>query len=217
MGQKITISQGSRKNQLKPSHYFKDLAAGVLCVGTLAASTYYRSDATIVVTFSFLMLVVIATLSISSRHVLPILFLVFVVKLLALPIAYILAEFDPLNYYLASAFVDLLMAFCIVFYHNEPALLKLFKVDKPILVPQVYLMAFVLAISSTVSCAQSIEALMFVLDDSFYNDGPPIISSHQAQIKQIIKIMFDLTVWSLLLDPNRWKILQKIQNKFLAP
>lgn len=202
---------------MKPSNYLKDFTAGVFCFSTLAASTYYRADATIVVAMSFLLVFVVATFSLSMRHILPILFLVFLVKLLALPIAYVLGDLDPFTYYLASAFVDLLMAFCIVFYHNDPKLLQLFKVDKPKFVPQVYLMALVLAISSTVSCVQSIEALMFVLDDTFYDDGPPLVSSHQMVIKQIIKILFDLSVCSLLLDPNRWKFLQKIQNKFLAP
>jgi hypothetical protein len=202
---------------LKPSNYLKDCTAGVLCFGTLAASTYFRSDATVVVALSFLLVFFVAIFSLPKRQILPILFLVFLIKLLALPIAYILGDLDPFTYYLASAFVDLLMAFCIVFYHNDPKLLSLFKADGSRFVPQVYLMALVLAISSTISCVQSIEALMFVMDDTFYDDGPPLVSSHQAVIKQIIKILFDLSVCSLLLDPNRWKILQKIQNKFLAP
>ncbi len=202
---------------MKPFDSVKDLAAGVLCVSTLAASIYFMSNATVVVALSFLMVFVVGLFSLSMRHILPILLLVCLIKLLALPIAYFIAELDAFYYYLASAFVDLLMAFCIVFYHNDPVLLKLFKVNAPKFVPQVYLMATVLAISSMVYCVQSIEALMFVLDNSFYDDGPPLVSSHQEQIKLVIKILFDLTICSLLLDPNRWKILQKIQDKFLAP
>lgn len=58
---------------------------------------------------------------------------------------------------------------------------------------------------------------MFLFDENFYDQNPPLISSHQTEIKQVLKILFDLFICSLLLDPNRWKILQKIQNKFLAP
>lgn len=201
---------------MKTSHEIRHLLAGVLCISTLASSVYFRSDAAIVVTLSFFMVFIVGIFSTTLRHILPILFLVFLIKLLALPIAYILGDLDPFTYYLASAFVDLLMAFCIVFYHKDPFLFKVFKVNEEKSVPQVYLMAIVLAISSIVSCVQSMEALMFVLDDTFYDDGPPLISSHQSEIKQVIKLLFDLTIWSLLLDPNRWKILQKIQNKFLA-
>ncbi len=202
---------------MKQSNSFVDFAAGILCLITLAASIHWRENSFAVIATSFTIVLLVALFSLNRRHNLPILLLIIAVKLIALPIAYVLPHLDTIMYYLASAFIDLLMAFCLVIYHNDSRMFKWFRVENPEHVPQVYLMALMLAVSSFVSCLQSVEYLMFVFDQDFYDKSPPLISSHQGEIKQVLKFMFDLCICSLLLDPNRWKILQKIQNKFLAP
>ncbi len=176
-----------------------------------------RNDSFAVVTSSFAIVFLIALFSINRRHNLPILLLVVMVKALALPIAYVLPNHNAIMYYLASALIDLLMAFWLVMYHNDARLFRMFRVENPPHIPQVYLMALILFTSSFVSCIQSIEYLMFFFDENFYNESPPLVSSNQEEIKLVLNVLFDLCICSLLLDPNRWKILQKIQDKFLAP
>ncbi|MDZ7868716.1 MAG: hypothetical protein U5L02_05855 [Rheinheimera sp.] len=148
----------------------------------------------------------------------PLLLLILMIKLLQLPISYFLKNIDTaLVYYLCSALIDLLMAFCIVHYHNDRYLLKLFRSSGREQVPQVYLMALLLAISSLIACLQAMEYVIYTMDPTFYGKSTPWIYEHQRVIKQTLKTLFELSVWALLLDPNHWKILQKIQNKFLAP
>jgi hypothetical protein len=109
------------------------------------------------------------------------------------------------------------MAFWIVHYHNDRALLKFFQAKAQVNLPQVMLMAFLLAVSSLFSCLQAVEYIIYTQDPSFYRDSVPFLYEHQIAVKLTLKTLFDACIWSLLLDPNRWKILQKIQNKFLAP
>ncbi len=202
---------------LKNSNPVLDFADGLLCLITLAASVYWKHDPQAVVATSFALVIIVGIFSLKTRHNLPILLLIVLVKIIALPSTYVLSQLYVIMYYLSSALLDLIMAFCLVNYHNDPKLLKLFNVETPRNIPQVFLMALILGVSSLVSCLQSVEYLMFLFDESFYDQSPPLISSHQTEIKQALKILFDLCICSLLLDPNRWKILQKIQNKFLAP
>lgn len=156
--------------------------------------------------------------SLSKSHTLPLLSLVLVIKLLQFPISLFLSNIDnALYYYLSSALLDLLMAFWIVHYHNDPYLLKLFNAKTHANVPQVYLMSLILAISSLVSCLQSVEYVIYNWDRDFYKDSVPFLYQYQHAIKLTLNTLFEVCIWSLLLDPNRWKILQKIQNKFLAP
>ncbi len=109
------------------------------------------------------------------------------------------------------------MAFWIVHYHNDPYLLKLFNAKTHANVPQVYLMSLILAVSSLVSCLQSVEYVIYTQDPDFYKDSVPFLYQYQHGIKLTLNILFEACIWSLLLDPNRWKILQKIQDKFLEP
>lgn len=160
----------------------------------------------------------VVLLSLSKPHTLPLLSLVLVIKLLQFPISLFLSNFDnALYYYLCSALLDLVMAFWIVHYHNDAYLLKLFNAKTHANVPQVYLMSLILAVSSLVSCLQAVEYIIYRQVPSFYGDSFPLIYQYQHAIKLTLNTLFEACIWSLLLDPNRWKILQKIQNKFLAP
>jgi hypothetical protein len=163
--------------------------------------------------FSFVVL-----LSLKNQHTLPLLALLLCIKLLQFPISLFLNNFEnALYYYLCSALLDLMMAFGVVHYHNDRYLLTIFNAKSNVHVPQVMLMAFLLAISSLFSCLQAVEYILYTLQPDLYEDSMPFLYTHQVAIKLTLKTLFDACVWSLLLDPNRWRILLKIQNKFLAP
>ena len=197
---------------------FQNLAAFAICLVLMAASLYFQRVPELVSQISFASLALIFLLSLHRRHIMPLLLLILVIKLLQLPISYFLKNIDTaLVYYLCSALIDLLMAFCIVHYHNDRYLLKLFRSNGREQVPQVYLMALLLAISSLIACLQAMEYVIYTMDPAFYGKSTPWIYEHQRVIKQTLKTLFELSIWALLLDPNHWKILQKIQNKFLAP
>lgn len=176
------------------------------------------SSADVIRFISYLSFGCVVLFSLSRPHTLPLLMLILIIKLLQFPISLFLSNFDnALYYYLCSALLDLVMAFSIVHYHNDAFLLKTFNAKAQANVPQVYLMALLLAISSLVSCLQAVEYIIYTQDPSFYQGSIPFLYQHQLAIKLTLKMLFEACIWSLLLDPNRWKILQKIQNKFLAP
>ncbi len=197
---------------------FQNVAALAICILLMAASLYFQRVPELVSRISFASLALIFLFSLHRRHIMPLLLLILAIKLLQLPISYFLKNLDTaLVYYLCSALIDLLMAFCIVHYHNDRTLLKLCRSHDSGYVPQVYLMALLLAVSSLIACLQAMEYVIYTMDPEFYGKSTPWIYEHQRVIKQTLKTLFELSIWSLLLDPNRWKILQKIQNKFLTP
>ncbi len=176
------------------------------------------SNADTVRLISYISFSCVVLFSLKKPHTLPLLTLILIIKLLQFPISLFLNNFEnALYYYLCSALLDLLMAFWIVHYHNDRALLKFFQAKAQVNLPQVMLMAFLLAVSSLFSCLQAVEYIIYTQDPSFYRDSVPFLYEHQIAVKLTLKTLFDACIWSLLLDPNRWKILQKIQNKFLAP
>ncbi len=200
------------------SNVIRNIAAILLCIIAMAAPFYLDHQPDVERLISFSSIVAIALLSLHRRQILPLLLLIVIIKLLQFPISYFLKTLDTaLVYYLCSALIDLIMAFCIVHYHDDSALLNLFRAKRQGYVPQVYLMALLLAVSSLISCLQAMEYVIYTMDPDFYGTSKPWIYQHQHAIKLTLKTLFELSIWSLLLDPNRWKILQKIQNKFLAP
>jgi hypothetical protein len=157
----------------------------------------------------------VVLLSLKRPHILPLLVMVLVIKLLQVPISLFLKDIDDaLLYYLSSALLDLLMAFFIVHYHNDEFLLRKFKAQSPQSVPQVFLMAGLLAISSLVACLQAIEYILYQSNPDLFNGGMPFIYQHQKFIKLTLKTLFEVCIWSLLLDPKRWPILVKIERRF---
>ncbi len=200
------------------SDIVKNGIAGLLCLLSLAIPFYVDHQPDIERLVSFSAIAFIALLSLQRRHILPMLLLIVLIKLLQLPISYFLKTLDTaLVYYLCSALIDLVMAFCIVHYHNDAKLMSLCRANKAGHVPQVFLMALLLAVSSLLACLQAVEYVIYTMDPGFYGDSKPWIYQHQRTIKLTLKTLFELSIWSLLLDPDRWKVLRKIQDKFLAP
>ncbi len=200
------------------SNAFRNAAAVLLFLVCMAAAFYFADNPQNSTYVTYATIALVALLSGGSRHIWPLISLIITMKLLQFPISYFLKSIDiALMYYLCSALIDLLQAFCIVHYHNDESLLRFCRAPNTRHVPQVYLMAVLLACSSLVSGALAIEYIFYLSDPSLFGEEGPWTYQHQKTIKQTLKILFDLCIWSLLLDPNRWKILQKIQNKFLAP
>ncbi len=184
----------------------------------MGAAFFYSHDKQITTVISYASIALVAFFSRSSRHIWPLLILVIGIKLIQLPVSYFLRNVDiALAYYLCSALIDVLLAFFIVHYHHDSTLMRLTKAQSFSAVPQVYLMALILGLSALTSCLLAVEFIFFYFDQSFFADSDPIVYTYQNYIKQSLKLLFEACIWSLLLDPNRWKILQKIQNKFLAP
>ncbi len=200
------------------SDIVKNGVVGLICLISLAAPFYLNIQPDVERLISFGSIAFIAVLSLHRRQILPLLLLIVLIKLLQLPISYFLKTLDTaLVYYLSSALIDLVMAFCIVHYHNDAKLMSLFRAKKQAHVPQVFLMALLLAVSSLVACLQAVEYVIYTMDPGFYGDSKPWIYQHQHLIKVTLNTLFELSIWSLLLDPDRWKVLRKIQDKFLAP
>lgn len=187
----------------------------VTCMG---AAFLYSHDKQITAVISYTSIALVAFFSRHDRHIWPLLVLVIGIKLIQLPVSYFLRNVEiALAYYLCSALIDVLMAFFIVHYHHDEGLLRFTKAKTFGAVPQVYLMALILGLSALTSCLLAVEFIFFYFDPSFFEDSDPLVYTYQNYIKQTLKFLFEVCIWSLLLDPNRWKILQKIQNKFLAP
>ncbi len=210
----------------------KNTAAFLIFIVTTAAAVYlelsihfpdvvytaHYSHPDIVRFVSYLSFGFVVLFSLKKQETLPLLALLLGIKLLQFPISLFLNNFEnALYYYLCSALLDLMMAFGVVHYHNDKYLLATFNAKSNVHVPQVMLMASLLAISSLFSCLQAVEYILYRFQPDLYQESMPFLYTHQVAIKLTLKTLFDACVWSLLLDPNRWRILRQIQNKFLAP
>lgn len=195
----------------------RNAAVFLAFIGLVAAGLFFEliksADSARLVSYASLLIVLL--FSLKRPHILPLLLLVLVIKLLQVPISLFLKTLDgAFFYYLSSALLDLLMAFFIVHYHNDEYLLRKFKVQHQQAVPQVFLMAGLLAISSLVACLQAIEYILYQSNPELFNGGKPFIYQHQKFIKLTLKTLFEVCIWSLLLDPKRWPILVKIERRF---
>lgn len=164
---------------------------------------------------SYTSLGVVVVLSLKRPHILPLLMLVLLIKLMQIPISLFLKSFDTaLFYYLSSALLDLLLAFFIVHYHNDEHLLRWCKAGAAQPVPQVFLMAALLAFSSLFAVLQAMEYIYYISNRELFGDSKPFLYQHQKLIKLSLKTLFEVCIWSLLLDPKRWPILVKIERRF---
>ena len=164
---------------------------------------------------SYTSLALVVVLSLKRPYILPLLMLVLLIKLLQFPISLFLKGFNTaLFYYLSSALLDLLLAFFIVHYHNDKHLLRWFKAETAPPVPQVYLMAALLAISSMFAVFQAIEYIFYYTNRDMFGGTKPFLYQHQRLIKLTLKTLFEVCIWSLLLDPKRWPILVKTERRF---
>ena len=115
----------------------------------------------------------------------------------------------------AVSLLDLLLAFFIVHYHKDAALYRFFKVQEPARrVPQVYLLSLMLAVSSLVSFLLAAEVMLFYVDENFFDGATPFFHSIHKPVRLACKIMFDLAIWSMLLNPDHWRFLRRIEQRF---
>lgn len=148
------------------------------------------------------------------RENIPILLFVLGVILVELTLNVIPAKAVLLKYTTLSL-LDLLLAFLIVHYHNDSGIYRFFKVQEPAKrIPQVYLMSLVLACTSLLYFALASEVVLYHLDKNFYGGDEPFFHRMNWELGIFLKILFDLTIWSLLLDPNRWKFLRQIEQRY---
>ncbi len=157
----------------------------------------------------------IAFLTRKRREVWPILLIV--VSLITAEILIGLSITEPVVFCLVISLIDLIIAFSIVHYHREPFLLKLCKAGNSSRhVPQVYLLSFVLALSSLYSFLLGSEMVFVEFDPKFFGGEQSFFLSLYMPVKMTLKFLFDLIIWSLVLEPTRWKFLRKLENYFYS-
>jgi len=191
----------------------KDLLCLTVCALSLAGIFYYASTS-----YNYLAtaiaIVFVGVLSLNRRENFPILLFVVGIQAIELILTNLPAKIMLLHL-TAASLLDLLLAFFIVHYHRDPALYRLFKVQEPVKrVPQVYLLSLVLACSSLFSFLLAGEIMFYYLDENFFQGQVPFFHSLSGPVKLVFKATFDLAIWSLLLDPNHWKFLRRIEQRF---
>lgn len=162
---------------------------------------------------SIALLFVIAIASRNRREVWPILLIVCLLISIQAVIGRSIT--DAIALFLTVSFIDLLIAYSIVSFHRDGFLLKICRVGKsPRQIPQVYFISFVLAVSSLFSFLLGTEMIFYTFEPDIFAGSEPFFYSIYFPVKVTIKILFDLCIWSLILDPSRWKLLRKIEQKF---
>lgn len=197
------------------------------CISSLAVSFFYRAHNDIAVASTFTIIAIIALVDYERRSTWPLLFLVIIVKLLVSPAEVFIASmhkdvwYAPFMFYLSSALFDLALVFCITAYSSGSILSRWFRVKHATSLPQVYLISAVLVASAFYACAQAVEWLVYFFDRSNNGHLPflfgmelPFFYMFQNEVKLALKIVFDLMLWSLLLTPERWSLLRRLQGRF---
>jgi hypothetical protein len=191
----------------------KDVICLSICILSLAAIFHFNSIFYNYVTTGIAVFVV-ALFSLERRENLPILMFVLVVQIVEFISSTLPAEAMLLKL-TAISLLDLLLAFFIVHYHKDIALYRFFKVKEPVKrVPQVYLLSLVLAITSLFSFLMAAEVMLYYVDENFFRESIPFFTSIAGPARLACKVMFDLAIWSMLLNPNNWKFLRKIDQRF---
>lgn len=190
----------------------KDVVLLTYFVLSLTA-VFWMENQVILFVITFLSLLVVAWGANLRRETWPI--LVIILMLLTVEIIIGLSIPEPMIFFLILSLFDLFIAFSIVHFHREKFLLRLCRVPNTSRqVPQVYLISFVLALSSLYSFLLGSEMVFVELDPSIFEGSQPFFTSIFMPVKITIKILFDLTVWSLVLEPTRWKFLRKLEQRF---
>ena len=193
----------------------KDVLCLTICILSLAAifhfeSIFYNHIATTIA------ILTVTFFSRNQRQNLPILLCVICVQLIEFTVNMSLSamRMHLLQLTLASL-LDLLLAFFIVHYHKDRTLFRWCRVPEPARsVPQVYLLSVFLACSSLFSFLLAGEIMLFYVDENFFQGQVPFFHSISGPVKLTLKVLFDLAIWSLLLDPARWWFLRKIEQRF---
>lgn len=193
----------------------KDLFCLTVCVLSLAAIFYFDTSFYNYIATAIAILTV-AVCSNNQRQNLPILVCVIFVQVLEFIVNMLLAGDKMLLLLLTLAsLLDLLLAFFIVHYHKDRLLYRFCRVTEPARsVPQVYLLSVLLAFSSLFSFLLAGEIMFYYVDDNFFQGQVPFFYGLSGPVKLTLKVLFDLAIWSLLLDPARWWFLRKIEQRF---
>ena len=191
----------------------RDFFCLTVCALSLAGVFYFESHL-----YKYLAtaiaIVVVGIFSLNRRENLPILLFVVGIQAVELALSMLPAKIMLLQL-TAASLLDLLLAFFIVHYHKDQALFRLFKVAEPAKrVPQVYLLSLVLAFSSLFSFLLAGEVMFYYLDENFFQGEIPFFHSLSGPVKLVFKAIFDLAIWSLLLDPAHWRFLRRIEQRF---
>jgi len=198
-------------------HDVKKLAANIivtlLCACFLTATFVLRDDQLQVLAVTVLSIFLIAFLSKDKNAIYPTLAIVLFIRFAEFLLGVLLIDSLALTYLLVTGLVDLLFAFLLVHYHMDPALHKLFK-SQPQRghYPQVYLIAFLLAFSSLYHVLGSAELMIHLMDKNFFGGQVPFFFSTGPMVAIVIRLLVDLTVWSLLLAPGRIRLPARVQR-----
>lgn len=198
-------------------HDVKKLAAHIivtlLCACFLTATFVLRDDQLQVLAVTVLSIFLIAFLSKDKNAIYPTLAIVLFIRFAEFLLGVLLIDSLALTYLLVTGLVDLLFAFLLVHYHMAPALHKLFK-SQPQRghYPQVYLIAFLLAFSSLYHVLGSAELMIHLMDKNFFGGQVPFFFSTGPMVAIVIRLLVDLTVWSLLLAPGRIRLPARVQR-----
>jgi hypothetical protein len=141
--------------------------------------------------------------------------LLIVVLLISMEVAIGLSITNQIVFCFVLSLIDLFIAFSIVHFHREKLLLKLCGVRQPSpQVPQVFLISFVLALSSLYSFLLGAEMVFLAMDPKLYDGAEPFFVSLYLPVKVTIKLFLDVIIWSLVLETSRWRILRILEKYF---
>ncbi len=198
-------------------HEIKSMAVNIAitlcCVVSLAATFYFKLDQIELLAVAVSSILLIALFSHKNHNIYPILAIVLFIRFAEFLLGFLLIDSLALTYLLITGLVDLLFAFLLVHYHMDPALHKLLK-SQPQRghYPQVYLIAFLLAFSSLYYVLGSAELMIHLMDKNFFGGQVPFFFSTGPMVAIVIRLLVDLTVWSLLLAPGRIRLPARVQR-----
>ncbi len=198
-------------------HEIKSMAVNIAitlcCVVSLAATFYFKLDQIELLAVAVSSILLIALFSHKNHNIYPILAIVLFIRFAEFLLGVLLIDSLALTYLLVTGLVDLLFAFLLVHYHMDPALHKLFQ-SQPQRghYPQVYLIAFLLAFSSLYHVLGSAELMIHLMDKNFFGGQVPFFFSTGPMVAIVIRLLVDLTVWSLLLAPGRIRLPARVQR-----
>lgn len=199
-------------------HEIKKLVANVvvvlLCAVCLAATFILRDNQLQVSGVAVVSIFLIAFLGRTKNAIYPALAIALFIRFAEFLLGFLLMDsLLAFTYLLVTGLVDLLFAFLLVHYHMEPALHKLFK-SQPQggHYPQVYLIAFLLAFSSLYHVLASAELMIHLMDSTFFGDNVPFFFSTGPSVAIVLRLLVDLTLWSLLMAPGRIRLPARLQR-----
>lgn len=193
-----------KTNAVRDTFYFLLVILSVTAVFWIKEHVYILLNSCLLILF-------VAFIARKRRQVWPVLAMIAILMVVETIISFML--FEPLAYFLLFSLFDLFAAFLILNYHGEKRLLNFLRVKHPSpQVPQVYFIAFILALSSMFSFVLGTEVVFYKLDPSVFSEDGPFFYSISMSVKMCLKVLLDLSIASLILIPNNWEFLRKLEN-----